>query len=450
MPLLPLLRLPPLCIPLSFSRCSVSRCSVSDRPPRSSRQEALEDEDPEDNFQELCVFALGFSRNLKNTGAAAPAELKGAIAASLAEYWDIKTDSPGEGLREGGVPGLKGGMEALLAGPLAAPEAEPEPEPEDDGEAPADEADAARAARLARQQARPANLGEMSLQEAVTYMWDVLDKPDRVEWGEEGFTLDLQNKGRYGKDRCAAPLFTTVNLEHPFWAHPVTKAFIDLLDNYERETGKREVVTRGEKKEMADFMDALCQTSVIQFLFHYLKVHGKDPRCKKLRTIYDLSSLLYDLWLAPYRRAAANDSSGFEHVFVGEEKRGKITGLHNWVQYYLEEKAGNIDYLGWAGKQDSDYSDDVNLVTVKFSWEDDDDDTPETELKPMSTILCGSTVQFEMAVLSLAFLCGEPNGDNELTLGSEEVKITCYSQRQRCEAPSRSHVSGRFPPRAFP
>ena len=50
-----------------------------------------------------------------------------------------------------------------------------------------------------------------------------------------------------------------------------------------------------------------------------------------------------------------NDSSGFEHVFVGEEKDGKITGLHNWVQYYLEEAKGNIDYLGWSGKRDSDY-----------------------------------------------------------------------------------------------
>jgi hypothetical protein len=30
--------------------------------------------------------------------------------------------------------------------------------------------------------------------------------------------------------------------------------------------------------------------------------------------------------------------AGFEHVFVGEESRGKITGLHNWIQYYLEEK----------------------------------------------------------------------------------------------------------------
>ncbi len=32
---------------------------------------------------------------------------------------------------------------------------------------------------------------------------------------------------------------------------------------------------------------------------------------------------------------------------------GKITGLHNWIQYYIEEKKGKIDYLGWAGKQAS-------------------------------------------------------------------------------------------------
>lgn len=45
--------------------------------------------------------------------------------------------------------------------------------------------------------------------------------------------------------------------------------------------------------------------------------------------------LIFDLWLAPYRRVRDNDSSGFEHVFVGEEKDGKITGLHNWVQVRL-------------------------------------------------------------------------------------------------------------------
>lgn len=96
----------------------------------------------------------------------------------------------------------------------------------------------------------------------------------------------------------------------------------------------------------------------------------------------DFQNVVYDCWFAPYRRVKSNDSSGFEHVFVGEEKNGKITGLHNWIQYYVEEKKGNIDYLGWIGKQDQDNGDDVNLVSVAFAWADDD---PETEAKPMST-----------------------------------------------------------------
>ena len=96
----------------------------------------------------------------------------------------------------------------------------------------------------------------------------------------------------------------------------------------------------------------------------------------------DFCNVVYDCWFAPYRRVRNNDSSGFEHVFVGEEKDGKITGLHNWIQYYIEEKKGSIDYLGWVGKQDQDNGDDVNLVSVAFAWADDD---PETETKPMST-----------------------------------------------------------------
>ena len=110
-------------------------------------------------------------------------------------------------------------------------------------------------------------------------------------------------------------------------------------------------------------------------------------------------------------------------MFVGEEKDGKITGLHNWVQYYLEEQKGNIDYLGYVGRQDSDYNDDVNIVTVKFAWNDDD---PDVEVKPMSTILCGSTVEFEIAALTMAFLCGEQDGKNYLKLGSEDITIQCY------------------------
>jgi hypothetical protein len=38
--------------------------------------------------------------------------------------------------------------------------------------------------------------------------------------------------------------------------------------------------------------------------------------------MYDFQNVVYDLWFAPYRRITNNDSSGFEHVFVGEEKDG--------------------------------------------------------------------------------------------------------------------------------
>jgi len=78
--------------------------------------------------------------------------------------------------------------------------------------------------------------------------------------------------------------------------------------------------------------------------------------------------------------------------------------------------------------QDHDYTDDVNVVSVMFAWDDADD---EVEVKPMSTFLCGSTIEWEMAVLTMAFLGGHQEGENPITLGTEAMVIKCFPQRIR-------------------
>lgn len=41
------------------------------------------------------------------------------------------------------------------------------------------------------------------------------------------------------------------------------------------------------------------------------------------------------------------NSSAFEHVFVGETREHDVTGFHNWIQFYLQEKARKLDYRGF-------------------------------------------------------------------------------------------------------
>ena len=113
---------------------------------------------------------------------------------------------------------------------------------------------------------------------------------------------------------------------------------------------------------------------------------------------------------------------------MGEESRGKIIGLHNWIQVYLEEKKGNIDYLGWTGKRAPRGRDDVHVCTVKFKWRDDD---PGDEVKPCSTFLCGSSPEFDLALLTLFFLAGEQDGPNDLQLGDEHLRVVCYPHKSK-------------------
>ena len=61
---------------------------------------------------------------------------------------------------------------------------------------------------------------------------------------------------------------------------------------------------------------------------------------------------LKQYWFMLYTRSGGPlDSSGFEHVFVGEIKSNSVSGFHGWVNYYLEELSDQIrfnDDLGFC------------------------------------------------------------------------------------------------------
>lgn len=67
-------------------------------------------------------------------------------------------------------------------------------------------------------------------------------------------------------------------------------------------------------------------------------------------------NLLKDIWFSPYPRSKnfsqVNDSSAFEHVFIGDSKAKQrvVGGLHNWIQAYFLEKEDKFDYTGYIDR----------------------------------------------------------------------------------------------------
>jgi poly(U)-specific endoribonuclease len=223
------------------------------------------------------------------------------------------------------------------------------------------------------------------------------------------------------EDSAADPLFTTV--DRAVWKRPTYAAFVALLDNYSAETGIGEHVSDTERREIWTFLNAIMETGPMQFCHKYC--HMKDPN-KVPASRSDFLKLLHKIWFDLYRRQRGGrlDSSGFEHVFVGEVKDGDVSGFHNWIQFYLEEKKGALDYRGYIKPRASDgthHDDDDYLLTFQFSWNGVE--------KFVGTSFIGVSPEFEFALYTMCFLAGEKENEIQLKTGTDTfgVTIKCYS-----------------------
>lgn len=221
---------------------------------------------------------------------------------------------------------------------------------------------------------------------------------NRLKPGKD-YTINLQGKADYvaqgsnrANDKASAPLFSYVN-EDKLKSIATYAHFISLLDNYEMSTGVSEQVTSQELEENTLFLDAILKTGVMKRAHQYLVSKGQASA-----DVAQFKKQLFDIWFKLYRRdkSGGEDSCGFEHVFVGETKYGKeIMGLHNWVQFYLQEKLKCVDYKGYKAADKDKPTVNDHVVNLQFSW--------KGLVKPLGSSFIGVSPEFEVALFTLVF-----------------------------------------------
>lgn len=252
------------------------------------------------------------------------------------------------------------------------------------------------------------------LSKACSRLWE-LDL-NRLVPGKD-YEIDCgEGKKMYQKgDMASGSLFNWLN--NDVFRRATYARFCCLLDNYNPNEGHKEVVTSEEKHEQAAFIEEISRTAPIRYVHKYLVAMGIAPEGYE-----EFKRMMTSLWFDLYGRGGgSSSSSAFEHVFVGEIKgRGEnaVSGFHNWIQFYLEEAKGNVDYQGYIFPRRRGQCPDseTQLLTLQFEW--------NGVLKSLSSTLVGVSPEFEIALYTLCFFVG--GEDNHIYLGPYAVNIKCY------------------------
>ncbi|KAJ7329488.1 hypothetical protein JRQ81_015662 [Phrynocephalus forsythii] len=243
--------------------------------------------------------------------------------------------------------------------------------------------------------------------------------------GKAGF---VQQGSKVARDSASELLFHNVN-EQRLKDTKTYSTFISLLDNYETSTGAAELVTPEETAENNRFLDAVLETDAMKLTHQYLVgKHWAKPERK------DFKSQLYDIWFHLYSREGGKgpNSCGFEHVFVGETRRDhEVLGLHNWVQFYLQEKLKHIDYKGYVARKNKSRPDeDDQILSLQFSW--------KGLVKPVGSTFIGVSPEFEFALYTIVFLeSNERVTRQRVRIEEYELEIVVYRHGQ--------HIGSAYP-----
>lgn len=114
-------------------------------------------------------------------------------------------------------------------------------------------------------------------------------------------------------------------------------------------------MTNEERTESQVFINEAMKSGPMRYVKNYLVAKVQNRFLSNALFLQNLApsdelefkKMLFNLWFQFYKREEKNDSSAFEHVFCGESDDGSVSGLHNWIQFFIEEAKGRVNYKGY-------------------------------------------------------------------------------------------------------
>jgi poly(U)-specific endoribonuclease len=228
------------------------------------------------------------------------------------------------------------------------------------------------------------------LQKAVSAMWS----SDTNRATEAQIRLDYQEHTNTGDRVDNAPGHLFKSVDQSLLTKPTYQALIDLFDAYASPAATSQTAAT----KITHFLDKISTTGPYKALQQFLASKGYQPA----KNDATFRKALSEIWFGDYGRGGSGQSSGFEHVFIGEIKNGQVSGLHNWVRMYYLEQKGKLDYTGFIVKRPR-----VAILQYRIgdAW------------KPTGSVLIGTSPEFEFAIFTLCFLGKQGESGCQFFLG---------------------------------
>ncbi|XP_061833670.1 uridylate-specific endoribonuclease A [Nerophis lumbriciformis] len=247
----------------------------------------------------------------------------------------------------------------------------------------------------------------------------VMDSQALVPGSESGSQSDLASR----------PLFRYLD-EGSLFSRPTYAALLALLDNYNRMTGHAEDVTPEETAEQDSFLkETMSNTELGRELFAFLYTKGVYTSEKDF--LHDLKMMWFGLYSRNNRKM---DSSGFEHIFAGEIKGGKVSGFHNWIQFYLLEKRGLLNY--YSHSFNGPWTNYPDVLGMQFMW--------DGYFKQVGSAVIGCSPEFDFAMYSLCYIT-RPGKQCRLSLGGKELIIQTYTWDNSSYGDGKKYIGTAYP-----